>query len=183
METLFQWCSKTHSYHLIFSSPRKFRWILDVCKDKWVNIHFNVCKYLCIYVCVYKVWGFFNCSWICCSSSRNVVGRWGEHFQIPSPSGWILWGLNMKPVSRGALPDFDFHDRQRFDTNRIPLGGGCQEKGLKCRLLLYVIGCGPQKLHGVPCMNQGCASREKQVVMGWDFFFSHPLGSLMMENS
>lgn len=75
----------------------------------------------------------------------------------------------MKPVSRGALPDFHSHDRQRFVTNRTPLGGGCPEKGLKCRLL-YVIGCGPQKLHGIPSMNQGYTSREKQVVMGWDFF-------------
>ena len=66
----------------------------------------------------------------------------------------------MKPVSRGALPDFHSHDRQRFVTNRTPLGGGCPEKGLKCRLL-YVIGCGPQKLHGIPSMNQGYTSREK----------------------
>lgn len=102
---------------------------------------------------------------------------------LPNSKSIKLNSLNMRPVSRRALPDFHFHDRQRFDTNRPPRGGGCPEKGLKCRLLLYVIGWGPQKLRGFPSMNQGRASREKQVVVGWDFFPSHPLGSLMMENS
>ena len=109
MEVLFQCCSQAHSYSLIFSSLWKFRLILYFCEDKRVSIHFNVYKYICIYV--YKVWGFYNCSWICCSSSRNVVGEGGRgHVQIPSPSSWILWGLNTTLVSRRALPDFHFHD-------------------------------------------------------------------------
>ena len=61
---------------------------------------------------------------------------------LPNSKSIKLNSLNTRPVSRRALPDFHFHDRQRFDTNRPPRGGGCPEKGLKCRLLLYVIGWG-----------------------------------------
>lgn len=128
----------------------------------------NIYVYMC--VCI-KFWGFFNCSWICCSSSRNVVGRWGT---LPNSKSIRLNSLRQskyaKPVSRGVnCLIFDFHDRQRFDTNRTPPGGGCPEKGPKCRLL-YVIGCGPQKLHGVPVWIKAVPHGRSRLWWGGIFF-------------